>query len=187
MSESIEHYKQTAEKSYNRSGNVWAENFEGPFFCIEGREYVLNERDGSSLVFDSETEELVSDEKIISAIKAKCEEDWEISCARGKVAEIFSNQNPILARILRIHLEYEGAMAAGHFKKNFKCEPYQKDGIDFYEVGHNATHHFYLGIKDGKVYKRSSYYDYNPETHEHIDEERVYEVPADDLGYIGHF
>jgi hypothetical protein len=186
MAESFEHYKEIAKKSYNQSGHVWSDRFEGPYFYIEDKRYVWDERhDGS--VFDGETDEVITDEKIISTIRAKLEEDWEISSARDKIADVLSNQNPVLTKILRLHLEYESARAGDFYNKNFDCRPCKRNGIDFYEVGHNATHHFYLGIKDGKVYKLSTYYDYDPETGKHIDEEHIHEVTGDDWGYIGHF
>lgn len=180
MTEPIEDYKQMAEKSYNHSGYVSADNFVGPFFYpegMEGKEYVLNLRNKSFSVFDSKTEELVSDKEIISIIISKFEEDQKIACARDKVSEMLSGNNPVLAEILRMHLEYNN----GRMR-----HPLTKDGIDFYEVGHNATHHFYLGIKDGKAYKLSTYYDYDPETHEDISEEHIREVTGD-WGYIGHY
>ena len=30
--------------------------------------------------------------------------------------------------------------------------PFARDGIDLYAVGHNASHHFYLGVKDGVLH-----------------------------------
>lgn len=172
-----EDYKSISERSYNQSGYIGSDKFSGVLFYIDDHEYAADTAGGELVVYDCETRDLVKDEKIVASIKTKLEEDQHISHARGEVAVILSDNNPVLAEILRMHLEYSNGKI-GH--------PFTKDGIDFYEVGHNATHHFYLGIKDGKVYKLSTYYDYDPETHEHISEEHVREVSGD-LGYIGHY
>jgi len=66
--------------------------------------------------------------------------------------------------------------------------PHLHQGIEFYHVGGNASHEFSLGVKDGKLWKRSQSYDCwvdeNGETHEEI-EDNVYEVNDLSSVYLG--
>lgn len=66
--------------------------------------------------------------------------------------------------------------------------PYLHEGIEFYSVGANASHSFYLGVKDGKLYKRSLCYDWykdeNGEIQEYV-EDKVFEVLDPSSVYIG--
>ena len=111
---------------------------------------------------------------------------------RGKISETLSHGDPLLRRIMRIHLEYNG----GHVN----ARPMIKDGITFYSVGHNASHYFYLGVKDGQMYRCSIDGWYGSIDYERaleageLDEEGVNsdgstitEIDPDDFGYIGHF
>lgn len=65
--------------------------------------------------------------------------------------------------------------------------PQLHDGIYFYSCGGNASHHFSLGVKDGKLWKRSQCYDLwideNGEEREII-EDKVYEVDPSKV-YLG--
>jgi len=60
-------------------------------------------------------------------------------------------------------------------------------GIEFYSVGSNASHHFSLGVKDGKLWKMSSCYDWyvdaNGEEME-VDEVSIREVSSTSI-YLG--
>lgn len=57
-------------------------------------------------------------------------------------------------------------------------EPLIHDGIEFWRVGHNASHEFYAGIKGEKMYR----YSFGE------DDEEPYVTEITDLsGYWGHF
>lgn len=64
---------------------------------------------------------------------------------------------------------------------------HEETGIMFYPCGENASHHFSLGVKDGKLWKRSQCYDLwideNGEEREII-EDKVYEVDPSKV-YLG--
>ena len=66
--------------------------------------------------------------------------------------------------------------------------PQLHDGIYFYSCGSNASHNFSLGVKDGKLWKRSQCYDLwideNGEEREVI-EDKVYEVVDPSKVYLG--
>jgi hypothetical protein len=65
--------------------------------------------------------------------------------------------------------------------------PIVKNGIVFFEVGHNASHYFYIGIRDGKRFQMSvGPNGYDEKTDTEIIKEHVGEV-NDWNGYCGHF
>lgn len=181
MSKTFEHYKSVAEKEYNQMGSTYSSSVSGDVFQVgedsyEDR-YVVDTRSGRPVVFHDKTGEIVERREIIAAIKAQIEEDKKIKHARGKVAKILSDNDPTLAEILRWHLEYTG----GKIKN-----PIQKEGVDFYQVGRNASHSFYAGVKDNNAYKMSVCYDYDHETGKDLSEEHIREVTGD-WGYMGHY
>jgi len=61
-------------------------------------------------------------------------------------AKRFGGDNENLKTILRMHFNYSASSNG---------KPYQYEGIEFFPVGQNASHAFYLGEKDGKVYRLS--------------------------------
>ena len=99
----------------------------------------------------------------------------------------------LLEQILKMHWDYRFANGARNsgVKVEFE-EPvgHEHNGIMFYSVGNNASHHFSLGVKDGKMFRMSSYCDYHidPETGKDVDinEINVTEITGNDTGYIGH-
>ena len=98
----------------------------------------------------------------------------------NRAAKEMAGGDHILEQILRISMEYHNS-----------TEVISQDdgGVLFYCVGHNATHYFSLGRKDGKTYKLAI---------GESDEVDQYDTPlmskrmsklaqADGFGYIGHF
>jgi hypothetical protein len=177
MTESIEHYKPIAEKSYNQSGSLYSSSVSGGIFYVGDDEYIVDIKEGEPVIYDYETKKRVNNREVIASIKAQIEQDREVVHARNKVAEILSDKGPVLAEILRWHIEYKGGKVS---------KPVKKEGIDFYSVGHNASHSFYAGVKDGKAYKMSVCYDYDHETGKDLSEEHICEVTGD-WGYMGHY
>jgi hypothetical protein len=177
MAETIEHYKSVAEKEYNQRGSTYSSSVSGDVFQVGEQRYVLDMSSHYPAVFNCDTGESVKDTAIISSVVIQMETDKQTAYARNKVAKILSDKDPVLAEILRWHLEYTGGKVR---------EPVKRDGIDFYSVGHNASHSFYAGAKNGKAYKMSAFYDYDPETGKDLSEEHICEV-AGDWGYMGHY
>ncbi len=62
-----------------------------------------------------------------------------------RAAEL-SNGDKLLGRVMEAHLAYSNGRPSS---------PSSVDGIDFYVVGRNASHEFYLGTKDGRMFKRA--------------------------------
>ena len=66
--------------------------------------------------------------------------------------------------------------------------PYPRMGIDFYMVGHNASHQFSLGLDtDGQVWKMAC--GEGPDDQDGVPtlDITLHRVTTDDLGYIGHW
>ncbi len=90
----------------------------------------------------------------------------------------FAKGDELLASVIELHLEYI---------QSLEPRSCQQQGIDFYVVGHNASHVFYLGVKDGEIWKHvfgesatEMYEDGFPKI-----EEKTYK--SDGFGYCGHF
>ena len=74
------------------------------------------------------------------------------------------------------------------YNKGKKLYPEIKDGISFYEVGHNASVNFFLGFKkEGRSFKFYSlnWIPDNPETPSVVD--CKYQEISSLPGYIGHY
>lgn len=69
--------------------------------------------------------------------------DELIRVLRTKKATELAAGEPLLASVLEIHLEITDGQIS---------EPQNYEGIDFYNVGSNASHRSYLGVKDGRLY-----------------------------------
>ena len=151
-------------------------------YSVDDRQYYLT---GSGEVYEDASEDgdkmaPVTAPSIVQAVLEQSEQDRNIAAAREKVALTLSANNPLLAEVLRMHLEYNGG--------SVNPEPYEEEGIKFYSVGHNASHYFFLGVKDGKMYKRVLGEEgWDKETDEPIFKSHIYEVNPNQIGYIGHF
>ena len=95
----------------------------------------------------------------------------------GKVAAMVDanlNADRLMQSVLRMSRE---------FNDGYLCAPCQKEGIDFYPVGRNASHEFYLGVKDGRMYRMAigedSYETYKPEDACYVGKDELFE-----LGFI---
>jgi len=128
--------------------------------------------------------------KSFNEYSSKVDRKYDISTlssiysSRDKVVEILSENNELLAKVLRIHMEYNNGSVC--------TDPIVEQGIKFYIVGHNASHEFYLGVKDGKVYRMSygGEYDYDEENDESESRfgSNILEIDlSKGLGYVGHF
>ena len=123
----------------------------------------------------------VSDQSIIVRVLALQAEDTAIDAARDAealaLAERLHEGNPEAAQLLRAHLEFEDSLEV--------C-PHEHEGVIFYQVGHNASHQFFFGMKDGQCYQYSS-------GDGGEDENGVWQLeedfgPVDDMsGYCGHY
>lgn len=123
----------------------------------------------------------VKDKGIVAAICKMMEEDSFSDHVRDALAETLSSGDSLLRQVLRIHIEYNGGQVSSY--------PFVKEGIRLYRVGRNASHEFYLGVKDGKMYR----YSFGEESYDCVSGETSYagdgptEVDPERIGYIGHF
>jgi len=79
-----------------------------------------------------------------------------------------TEHDELLARVIRLAQEHDGD----------EPTPIVRDGIEFYRVGHNASHEFYLGVKDGVLYDCA--------VGEDIDPPPTVEKCERFPGYVGH-
>lgn len=75
------------------------------------------------------------------------ERDRFIEALRVRRAKELAGGDPLLEHVL--HLAFK-------VTKGYDPDPYVKNGIALYEVNQNASHGFYLGVKDGRLYRYSS-------------------------------
>lgn len=147
--------------------------FEDQYYYVSGAGEVFIE---NNLVMSK-----VEDPCVVLEVLKLVEEDKTITEARDRMAELLSKGDEKLTAILRWHTEFN----SGHIDT---C-PTVKAGIAFYQVGRNASHEFYLGVKDGKVYGCSvgeGCYDNETGQYE-LDESEPYEVDLNNPGYMGHY
>jgi len=89
----------------------------------------------------------VTDPKVIARVLALQAEDAAIDAARDAMAQSLADRlhdgNALAVTMFRSHLEFEGSL---------ELFPVEHEGISFYQVGRNASHEFYLGLKDGQAY-----------------------------------
>ena len=74
-------------------------------------------------------------------------------------------------QIRQMHLNYTGGV---------EQSPTLVEGIEFYSVGHNASHNFYIGYKDGQKW-RLSYCLADDEDAQHLTKVDHFD------GYYGHY
>jgi len=124
----------------------------------------------------------VDDIDIINAVRDQNMQDLLINVARWHIAKQAAGGNEILARILVMNIQYNSGEMDEPTLLDDPEDP--ESYIEFWKVGRNATHGFYLGYKGGQRYRMSEYWDWDGEE-SHLDQNIT---PVDDFsGYIGHF
>lgn len=132
-------------------------------------------------LYNSEYEEFSTDPELIAEMNRRIELTEQIENARKQQAKKLANGNKILETIFKLHI----CFTDGEIRV-----PYIFEDIKFYQVGRNATHVFYLGGRNGKLYRYSScglFYDKNEGyfADEAVDE-YYHEVENLADEYIGH-
>ena len=160
------------------SGN----DIEGDLYRFGGKAY-LQAKEGIFEEMPDSDERWVPNSDL--AAKASIEKisahDLGIEKARAWIAKEYSEGDPILEGILRMHLEYNRG----------RINPHSHDGILFFSVGQNASHQFYAGTCDGCRYTYSCCSDYETdEDGKPISKEEVGSVRevkhGVGWGYLGH-
>jgi hypothetical protein len=114
----------------------------------DGLSYLMGE-DGKILLEDEDGDHQVVDptdedgRDIVLRIHELKTRDEAIQMARFVRAKELSHGDKVLEAIILQSAEIS--------RENPR--PYQRCGIDFYTVGENASHSFYLGVKDGRIYR----------------------------------
>lgn len=108
---------------------------------------------------------------------------------QSEIDKIAEPEDTVLQRILSAAYRYDLARRVGPVTEELP-RPIIKNGIPFYWVGHNASHEFYLGVQDGKIYHYSVGEGGPPDKDGVIPaDERIQEITESELGtiYIGHY
>lgn len=132
---------------------------------------------------------LLEDEVIVE----EDEDGFKISHKVFKNMLIMSGGDENIMRILKENVNYH---------KGSLSEPRVKDGIPFWTLGHNSSHQFSIGCKDGQFYKYSigeygcpkcdgEGCDYSDESENCMNgieyREHITKIDGDDWGYCGHY
>ena len=125
----------------------------------------------------------VEGERIATEILRMKKEDEAIASARTARVHELAQGDAILAEILGWHMEYNRGRIS---------ELTIKEGVTLYQVGRNASHDFYAGVKNGQRY-HYSYAEGAPIVDPETGEERGYKMDEslreveDFEGYYGHY
>lgn len=90
-------------------------------------------------------------------------------------------------------LEYEFHRCGGRFPKKgkgkIKLFPTEENGIQFYVVGHNSSHEFYLGVDDdGHYWKMSCGESWSEDNQDYSKLDRsITKLDSLDNQYFGHY
>lgn len=161
-------------------GTVLIDNETYLHISMDGTEYedaecFVSEKDGKVYKFDENfcrlevADPFIVEQALILVAQYRAGEEG-CDRRRTKLVEEAANGNEMLHKVLRASID---------FNNGFLQKPSQKEGIDFYPVGRNASHEFYLGVKDGKLFSLSSgedsYIQYQPGDPEYTSREMLIE------------
>ncbi len=129
------HNASVGEKNYRLHIYEWQQYVK---FCLLPDGTVLADDDNS----------VVEDKQTIGKIHAMRAEDRQIAAARRSHASLLAETR------YNGDERAETAMSCAIAYDPQDQSPWVRDGIDFYEVGHNSTHSFYMGLRknaDGSI------------------------------------
>jgi hypothetical protein len=116
----------------------------------ENKEYRLLEN-GQVFEGDSFDPVEVTDPSVMAMVKGLAEADRQIDAARRARAKQLAKQlhggDPRAEDMFLWHMEFRNGDVAP--------TPLTRNGVNFYQVGRNASHSFFLGMKNGKCFHRS--------------------------------
>lgn len=123
--------------------------------------------------------DVVLDESVIESVKLAIDAEADFESLLAQAIEFHSGDDKLMEMVVNAHLRYERSF-------NPDSSPMIKEGIAFYLVGHNASHEFYMGVKDDRLYAYSygeSGWDEedNPEYEGHLRD-----ITTDEWAYLGH-
>lgn len=124
------------------------DHLSGTCYTIDEMTYLVAEDEKhEGKIYDMNKDVFVEDPSIINKVKNLSEKDASIKEARKQRAEQLAGGDEDLEHVYYWNMEYSN----GDVDK----KPLKKDEIDFYQVGRNASHDFFVGVKDGKKYRLS--------------------------------
>lgn len=170
----------------NQTGGIWTKTVQGSTFSIparsgwQGKRYVLEDRGGSVFSLgdlSADPVQVYGEEEV--EVRRQGEEDMQIAKNRREKAEELSKGDRALRWVLLNAMSYaNGEATPTKFDWTTKVDP----SIEFYQLGRNASHSFYAGVKDGQRWYLSQ--DDDPQDREDIFVKRV--GSFDEIGYWGH-
>lgn len=152
------------------------DHWDGETYRLNGVRYILVKKNGKVIIYIDEKGDEITDPATIKLVLNAAKENEEIREARKNHAIELAQGDQDLQEILEWHMEYS----------NGPINPFEEDGITFYQVGRNSSHEFYAGIKDGKKYRLTvGESGLEDEDGEVLFESKISEV--DEWDYMGHY
>ena len=134
---------------------------------------------------DSETRDRVevTDPDQIAKVRALYDEDLAIQSSRHERAKTLAEQlhagNPQAVEMFKAHLDFNDG--------DVDSDPLEYNGVVFYQVGRNASHQFFFGMKDGQAYRYSCGEGWEDEETGKWELEELFDPVDDFSGYCGHY
>lgn len=162
---------------YTKEEAGYPERVSGTIYRVGDQEYIMPDAAVSEIYrnrpYNEANGEFVTDENVINEIQKQAELDKSIEAARNEKAKEMSGGDEILEDILRTNIDYNRGRIDN---------PMQVKGVDFYCVGHNSSHVFFMGTNGGRKYTLT----YEP-GEESAENGHFKEVESFAGGYYGHY
>jgi len=172
------------EQQYNRYGYGsypvagTDERVAGDLYGIDDKKFLLTNERRPRVYVENDNRFVGQDEELYQKVLAMEQHDYDVAKARDKYAVELAKGDEVLVLVYRYALEYGNGQIE---------DPMERDGVTLYKVGRNASHDFYLGSKDGKLYKAAMCGEWN-EKEEYIEDwSDPREVESLQGEYLGHY
>jgi len=168
------------EEQYSMRGTICFSNIAGIWavYNVNGTEVFLSP-DGRAMHEPANKPVVLTDQDLIRQAIAMAESDRKIEAARDRAASKLAKGTALLQTVIRWHMEYTGGKVS---------DPYVVDDVEFFQVGRNSSHSFYIGTSDGKRFVLACGEDgWDEELDQPTFSESVREVESWRQCYLGHF
>jgi len=91
---------------------------------------------------DLSEDEIPPSDPVYKKIKEMHDKDMAVLTARNELADALSGGDALLRKIISLSIAKDGEVQIMRMR-----------GIEFFAVGENSSHRFYLGVKDGKLFR----------------------------------
>ncbi len=178
--------RQRISQALNILGNIWNSSIggDGKILEINDKRYIYVAECDHVYSYGDDYPR-VMDKQILEEARHQFHADLLIDHARIEAAVALANKledgdSKELANVIYAHMEYTDGTIC----------PVRKNGMLFFKAGRNASHDFFLGIKDGQKYLYAMGDSFRPDPNDPegpTDGASEYVEEVDEWGYIGHF